>query len=968
MGGLPRPDVSPGPHRELVDALHALHHEAGWPSLRVLAQEVGCSRTTISRVFSSPRVPSWGLLQLLVEVLGGDVDQFHDLWLEASTPVTARHAPRIAGRRSELVTTRRHLTEGSGFLVVAGEAGMGKSSLVGTAAALAAPTTFVAVGSCLPLLVDVPLLPVADALSAVHEVDRGQWLDEALADCSGYVPGSLRRLLPDLDSTGAPDVDDEWSRQRLFSAVRSALIELARIRPLALLVEDLHWADTTTLALLEHLLARQVTIPVLGTWRLDDPATSEHAAQWWARVQRLPTVTTLLLPPLNRDETAEQITLLGGRAEPDLVDRIHRRSRGQPLFTEQLAAQADGQPMPQFLADLLDHRFDGLGREAWIIARSLGVADRAVDDGLLADITGLATAELAAGLHELDDRHLLRRSTGHLVELGHPLQAEAVRRRLVVPEIAAEHRRIALALGRSADPSPAEVAEHWQRAGDASEEIVWRIRAARSAAERFALIQAGGQWRRVLALWETGADAVGSPPIRIGEVYLAAIDALLRVDVAAAWEVAEEGMRSIADLPEADAGEIYQRAAVIQGWLGKAETGLDLVDRSLALQEPTPPTVAYARALHEREWLLDALGRYAEARSASAQALAACAGLDEPQLLRSILIEHAYCDTTIGDLSGALASLDAANRVETAAPDPTGDIHLAVARTHILMLAGRVGEEVAAAGRPGLESAVEWDLDTFPSFTLRANMAKALRLAGEVHRAAELIDPLPLGDQPTYEDQGVQGERASLDMTRGRCDQAVARYDALSALPVATLSNRIELAENGATIYLWCDRPQVALDRLMPVLEESMATAASAEVGADLALAARAAADVARASRGTGAVRRDLRDQLARLLDEALIDPFDQTGGFAARPAHAATWTAELARLTGKPALELWANAASRWDRLGRRHDAAYCRWRGAQDALEQENVTTATKLLRRAARDGRDHSPLLAAIRQTSA
>ena len=85
-------------------------------------------------------------------------------------------------------------------------------------------------------------------------------------------------------------------------------------------------------------------------------------------------------------------------------------------------------------------------------------------------------------------------------------------------------------------------------------------------------------------------------------------------------------------------------------------------------------------------------------------------------------------------------------------PDPMGDIHLAVARTHILMMAGRVGEEVVAAGRPGLEAAAAWGLETIPTSILRGNMAKALRLAGEVHRAAELIDPVPLGDQPTFED------------------------------------------------------------------------------------------------------------------------------------------------------------------------------------------------------------------------
>ena len=54
MGALPRPDVPPGAHRDLVEALHRLHHRAGWPSLRVLGRQVGCSPSTVSAVFSSP--------------------------------------------------------------------------------------------------------------------------------------------------------------------------------------------------------------------------------------------------------------------------------------------------------------------------------------------------------------------------------------------------------------------------------------------------------------------------------------------------------------------------------------------------------------------------------------------------------------------------------------------------------------------------------------------------------------------------------------------------------------------------------------------------------------------------------------------------------------------------------------------------------------------------------------------------
>src|SRR4029079_19667477 len=85
MGELPRPDLPAGPHRDLVDALHELHHRAGWPSLRTLAKAAGCSDPTGSAVFSSPRLPTWGNLELLVEPMNGDTIEFRQLWLAATT-------------------------------------------------------------------------------------------------------------------------------------------------------------------------------------------------------------------------------------------------------------------------------------------------------------------------------------------------------------------------------------------------------------------------------------------------------------------------------------------------------------------------------------------------------------------------------------------------------------------------------------------------------------------------------------------------------------------------------------------------------------------------------------------------------------------------------------------------------------------------------------------------------------------
>src|SRR5882762_6824760 len=115
MGGsvkaLPRRTLPDGPVRTLFDELHELHHRAGWPSLREMATEVGCSHTTISVAFAGPRPPRWGLLELIVETLGGDSERFHELWLAASRTADATTAPTLTAATTDTAMTDTATTD-----------------------------------------------------------------------------------------------------------------------------------------------------------------------------------------------------------------------------------------------------------------------------------------------------------------------------------------------------------------------------------------------------------------------------------------------------------------------------------------------------------------------------------------------------------------------------------------------------------------------------------------------------------------------------------------------------------------------------------------------------------------------------------------------------------------------------------------------------------------------------------------
>ena len=931
-----------------------------------MAREVGCSPTTVGAVFTSPRLPSWGLLELVVEALGGEVETFRELWRAAGEPTSgARAADELAGRRREVGVVRRHLAEGTGrLLLVSGEAGIGKTRLL-DAAGSGAEEVWVARGRCLPLSTEVPFLPLAEVLRAVHDRDHGATLARALARCASYVPGALVPLIPEVaDLAGpAPVVEAHWERYRLLSALRATLTALSDDERLAVVIEDLHWADGSTQDALDFLAGAEEGrgIPLVASYRSGDPSTAADVDRWLVRMVDHPRVDHLPLGPLAPAETAEQLRLLGYDPTPDVVDALHRRSGGHPLFTEQLAAEGlqDGivdQRLPQGLAELLDQRLTGLRTGSWQVIRALGIADRDLSPDVLEHVTGLSDRSLAEAFHELGGRRLLATTDDRGVRIRHPLLAEAIRGRLVPGEVRAEHRSLAIALAASSTVSPAEVAEHWRRAQLAEKELEWRIRAARAAEERFALAQAAFQWRQALALWPHDADSHVLGTTR-SAAYVATMDALMTIDVAQARAVAQDAILTMTDPSGPEAAETYQLAAEAEGTLGDPEGALGLLDKALRIYEGLPPSRGHAQALARRELFETALGREADAAASAAAAAEAARAAGDPAQYRFTRLLQVQHDAVAGDVPAALARLHEALGIEVDKPDPKGEIFLVGVQILMLRLTGRDAREVADVGRRGLEVAQDWELDTFPVSALRCVVSSALRHEGYVGEAAAVIDQVSEG-APSLDRLPVHCERALLDMLRGRPDEALARVAALDGFPVVMAENHIEATEDAAMVELWCDRPAAALQRLLRVIGEHVHSDASAYLAGLLALAARAAAEVG--DRGPGATRADLLEELRQA---AATDPFVPHPAFPDRPALRAAWAAEEARLTGNETVEGWVAAATAWQRLRRRHEAAYCRWRGAQVADRDGAAPLAARLLRAAARDAVGHAPLQAAI-----
>ena len=750
--------------------------------------------------------------------------------------------------------------------------------------------------------------------------------------------------------------DDSVGRHLLTPAVGAALTGLAARRPTAVLLEDLHWADAATLDLLTQLLSRGLGVPVVGTWRTHDPTTAPSVVQWFGHVRRGADVTVLDLRPLSADETAEQLLMLGLDPTAPRVAAIHARTAGQPLFTEQLAAHRDdGTALPRFLTDLLDQRFAAIADDAWLVARALGTADRSLPPAHLEVATGLGGDRLVGALRELRRRHLVRSDVDR-AQLRHPLLAEAIRRRLVPGEAAGVHRALALALGAEPDAAPAEVANHWQAAGDDRQELTWRIRAARAARERFSVHESARQWVRVVEAWPPGTPEAGDPPLSHAEALIRAVEALSMVDVVAAHDLCPRALEAVPGAGPLVAAEILIIVANLEFDVrGVSDESLDMAARAVEILERAGPSLVLADALLRRATMLFNAGRLDEAARSSARVVEVCRQIDEPSFLMLALSRRGWYHLALGDVAASRRCFEEARSIDPEHCDPYDLVELATNHTDLLLQTGAGADEVVAAAAEALQTADEYGLDTFIVGMLIANVGQALREAGRVGEAARLVLPAS-EDAPGADRWPIHIERVNVESALGNADAALERASLLKELRVTSGAHRTYLSRCYAEAHLWAGQPGAALAELLPTLERAVAREDSMLFALALTTAARAGADEAAAGRRpVGAPERhELAARLHRLHGACSRDPFGPHPMIGHGTAARALWCAEIRRLEGRESLDLWTGAATEWDRLTRPHDAAYCRWRGARLALRRGDTTAAAAARARCGRRAR--------------
>ncbi|WP_172836094.1 helix-turn-helix transcriptional regulator [Microlunatus soli] len=527
-------------------------------------------------------------------------------------------ATSIVGRMPEL--ERLHgirdaaFDGGFGCALVGGEAGVGKTSLVNAAAAIAdrdVAGLTIARGECVPLGGEG--LPYAPVVGLLHDLAH-RFTEATLLEWAGAGAAELCWLIPEFGDPQEPvDAGGAQTRLRLFETIAGLIEEAARRAPLLIVIEDLHWADDSSRHLIEFLLRAIGPVPVMLilTYRTDELTRRHPLRPFLAELGRLPVVTRVEVGPLGAAEVEQLITsgsaALGVADEQrSLIKRVVRASGGIPYFAVELARASSsvGSDLPETLRDTLLLRVSRVGEECQRLLRLLAIGGNRVEHDLIAAVAELPAGELESTLREAVEANLLiPDSSGYAFR--HALMREVLDDDLLPGERTRMHRAYAPSLeGMSVGPTlpesvrAVELARHWYAARDNAEALRWSVAAARL--QRYGFSEALRLYERALELHEVVPDAD-----RIAAPLLTLLD-----EAASSAADAGEPERALALLDEAlrltdeetdpltAADRLSEKSRVLQNLMQPG--ALETVDRALSLVPREPPTRRLADVLTMR--------------------------------------------------------------------------------------------------------------------------------------------------------------------------------------------------------------------------------------------------------------------------------------------------------------------------------------------------------------------------------
>ena len=701
-----------------------------------------------------------------------------------------------------------------------------------------------------------------------------------------------------------------------------------------LVLEDLHWADSSTLDLVvffSHNLDERPVL-LLGTYRADEPDSAERMRSLAEGVRRSGSALVLELGPLQPDELT---TLLEARADASLsaaeASTIIARSEGNPFFAEELLAAAGGSGggLRGDLRDLLLRRVARLDQSTQGMLRLAAVAGRDVGYPLLQALAGVPEPGVRESLRQaVDHGVLIADQASGSFRFRHALLAEAVYATILPGEREDLHARLANALVRDG-ASAAELAPHWAAAGHDSQALVASVEAARQVEAAFGLAEAHAHLKRALTLWPAVPDAAELTGIDLAE--LCAWTGELAGLVGASTDAVELTRRAIELVGVQDArraGLLHVQLAEYLFDIGSNNVAaLAALERAVELVPADPPSPERAYALGSLAGGLMVAWRRAESLPIAEQALvlAQDVGAREAEVRALTVLggDLAY----LGRSEEGLAHFRQALQLADEIGDRLGLERAYGNFTDALTMLGRARESAQVA-EAGLAAIRPYGIE---SNLLVSNQIEALLTIGDWDEA-ERLSAAALRRITSSLPYWLLTLRADVEVGRGDFDAARAHLEAASA---TLREDRVLGVYDGylADLALWERRWTDADAAVQDGLAQARHREAAQIRVVLCAKGLRAHAELAALARA----RRDSR-ALQGWLDHArmLIDIARNAAGEAAAVTpNAAAWMplaeAEYERARGAAPPELWSEAARIWDRHDRPPLAAYCRWREAE-------------------------------------
>jgi len=811
----------------------------------------------------------------------------------------ARARAPFVGRARELAELEHALAaaeagRGSTALV-AGEAGIGKTRLASELAARARDLGFeVLLGRSIDLVgTELPYQPFVDAFRPLGE------------------PGAQAA-----------------TQLSVFEHTLALLVERA---PVLVVLEDVHWADASTLDLfvfLAHNLAGR-PILLLATYRAGELSSAARMRRLADGVRRSGSALLFELGPLAPDELA---ILIAGQSDTApsraLADEIVARSEGNPFFAEELLAAGEDE-LPQGLQHLLLQRVAQLDGRAQSLLRLAAAAGRDVSYTLLRDLAGRPELEVRASLREaVEHGVLVADQTAGSFRFRHSLLAEAIYATILPGEREELHARLADELSRSGAADPAELAPHWAAAGRSTEALVASVEAARRAEAVFGLSEALAHLDRVLALWDAVPDAAELVPFDRAHAYARA--ARLASQVGDSTHAVGLAHRAIEILGARDA----RRAAILHVDLaeylyetGSADRAFAELERAVKIAPPDPPSPERAYALGSLAGGLMMARRHQESLAAAEEALALAravgAGAAEvrAQTVRGVTLARS------GRASEGTAELRRALERAEEIGDHWGLDRVYVNFTDTLTMLGRPRES-ARLGQAGLAAMRGYGID---SPLIVVNTVEALHAIGEWDEAERLTAAALRGITSNYTGwlflarSLVETERGEFGAARNHFEAAEATlrddhghglYDAWLA-QLALWEHRWTDAARAVENGLACARSREAAT----IRAQLCATGLRAQ--AELALLAHARRD--------DQARRARLDRARTLLRVARRAAAEASSVTPNVDGWLALAVSEYHRARGQAQPGAWSETAATWDELEHAPLAGYCRWRQAE-------------------------------------